>query len=313
MSDGFFAHRNRVGETVPLSLFPTGAVLLLCLFYTAPLQAQSVSGRVIDDFTNQPVATATVTLLNAQLATVGAASSSEGGFFQLRMPASGSYTLRVQRIGYEDHEGRAFEVAAGEHVEVELRLSPAGVRLDPLVVLARRAFEPGREGFARRRELGRGLFLDMITIAVAEPRVATDVFRGLEGVQVVGAVDGGLLRFSIGSMRGHRCLAVFLDHAADPIMIQRSPTAPRLEPGVGAMRGGLAGGGGSLRSEAPPEFAAWVYGSLDDLVDPSSLRGVEVFRDWTEVPDELRRGIRAQHLLHGGYCGIVLIWTEIGW
>ncbi|TVP46555.1 MAG: carboxypeptidase regulatory-like domain-containing protein [Gemmatimonadales bacterium] len=313
MSEKSIAHGNRVTKTVRLSLSLAGPGLLICLFCIAPLEAQSVSGRVLDDFTNRPVAAATVTLLNAELATVGAASSSEGGFFQLRMPAAGSYTLRVQRIGYEDHEGRAFEVAAGEHVEVELRLSPEGVHLDPLVVLARRSFEPGREGFARRRDLGRGLFLDMITIAVAEPRVTTDVFRGLEGVQVVGAVRGGLLHFQLGSMRGHRCLAVFLDHAADPIMIQRSPTAPRLEPGVGEIRGGIGGGGGALRSEAPPEFDGWVYGSLDQLVDPSSLRGVEVFRDWTEVPDELRSGLRARHLFQGGPCGVVLVWTEIGW
>lgn len=304
------SHEGMSSRSAVLDRLVFCGALLLCLFHAAPLQAQTISGRVVDDASDQPLAGAAVALLNAQRAVVSSTISSDSGFFQLRAAAAGRYTVRVQQVGYADHEGQALELAAGEYLEVEVRLSRQVVNLDPVVVVARRPFEPGREGFARRRELGRGLFLDMVSIAVAEPRVTTDVFRGLQGVQVVPVEDGGLLRFSLRSMRGRRCLAVFLDHAADPIMVQGPASAPRLNPGVGAVRGGIGGGEGVLRSPELSGSGVWPYGDLDDLVDPASLRGIEVFRAWNEVPQELRSGLRAPHLQG---CGVVLIWTATGW
>jgi hypothetical protein len=50
--------------------------------------------------------------------------------------------------------------------------------------------------------------------------------------------------------------------------------------------------------------------NVNDMVNPRSVRGVEIYPSIDEVPDEVRRGLRWQDV---DRCGIVWIWTAMGW
>lgn len=76
-------------------------VVLLSLTSVAfPLRAQLVRGQVVDSLTRQPLAGATITLLDEDDAAAMQTMADEAGLFQIRVAASGSYRFRVEYEGY---------------------------------------------------------------------------------------------------------------------------------------------------------------------------------------------------------------------
>ena len=136
--------------------------------------------------------------------------------------------------------GRPLLVEQDQHVSVEIRLSAQGIPLDPLVVTARRGFEPGRFGFARRRAQGKGVCLRRDSIGLREPGVATDAFHAVPGIVVRGT--------RVSSMYG--CLVVYADHVGVPVR------------------------------------------SINLQYDYDWIEGIEIYKKWDEVPDELKSGLR---------------------
>lgn len=108
-------------------------VIVLCTLIgvVTPLRAQttgSVTGRVIDAASQQPLVGATVTVAER-----GAITANDGRF-SITGVRPGSHTLRVTLIGYADGS-RSVDVVAGRSVSVEVGLTAEAVELAELLVV----------------------------------------------------------------------------------------------------------------------------------------------------------------------------------
>jgi hypothetical protein len=266
------------------------------------------------------VSFAEIALLAPDSAVVSRVLADSAGAFSL-VARPGEYRLRVQRIGYTTLVTERLVLRYSENVAVELRLSPRGIPLEPLVVMARGGLEPGRFGFARRCALGKGVCLNRDSIAARRPVVATDAFHGVPGLAVLEQVTcvDTTIRCDpvITSMRGGKCLAVYTDHTAKPYAYSLpfgsdDRTDPRAlgtrdvvrgylrKPHDTSILGRLAAGGAGLNV----------------VLDPKRFEGIEIYRSFGEIPQELRSGIRIGDLWPAGWhegCGIALVWTSAAW
>src|SRR5690606_23138580 len=121
------------------------ASLLLCVTAWADAAAQetgSISGRVTDAQTAQPISAAQVFIpaLNA-----GALTDQEGRYTVVNVPA-GSHTLTVQRIGYRNAEV-AVTVPAGGSARQDIQISEEALALNEIIVT-------GTPGGTQRRAIG---------------------------------------------------------------------------------------------------------------------------------------------------------------
>lgn len=135
-------------------------VVLLSLAAAEPLPAQSglLTGRVMDDETNQPIAGAQVAMLLEGRRQVAQALTDSTGAFTISVPRQGQYRLRASRLGYA--EATTPEVSVGgDRVEVLVRLRTGSVLLAPLEVVAtqrRTVIEPRLAEALARMERGMG-------------------------------------------------------------------------------------------------------------------------------------------------------------
>ncbi|WP_420127796.1 carboxypeptidase regulatory-like domain-containing protein [Longimicrobium sp.] len=98
------------------------AVLLAAAPHTA--QAQTLQGRAVDRETQQPVAGAEITLVDAQGESAGTARSGADGSFQVAGTAAGEYRLAARSPGYQVMLSSVVRLAEGEVLQVEARLTP---------------------------------------------------------------------------------------------------------------------------------------------------------------------------------------------
>jgi hypothetical protein len=190
---------------------------------------------------------------------------------------AGVVVLRVRGAGpYQVRAQRAgYDEAAvqvdagGRQVAAELRLARRPFVLDTLVVYGRQRNERGRQGFERRRSLGMGVFLDS---AVLEERSRGAIYTA----DVLRGVPGLRMRNPRGratvarSVRGWGCMVTLVD--------------------------------GHPRTVAPPR-------ELHHFVRPTDVIAVEVYREFSEVPEEFR--IHAHDGIYA--CGVIAYWTGARW
>lgn len=112
-------------------------IALLPLF-ALPAAAQTVRGELVDQQAAAPVAGAQVRLLDASGRVVASALTDEGGGFTLRAPSGGSYSLRVERVGYAVTRSPALVLSAGEELPYRLVANPEQVLLAGIVAQAER-------------------------------------------------------------------------------------------------------------------------------------------------------------------------------
>lgn len=105
-----------------------------------------VRGRVLDAKTGEPVSSATVSLIaNDSLALVTSWTDSVGRF-GLPVLDSGTFTVRVERLGYDAKVSDPVRLNRHDTVEVEFRLIPAPILLDSVLVSVRHAGRRLRAG-----------------------------------------------------------------------------------------------------------------------------------------------------------------------
>ncbi|HEX6940308.1 MAG TPA: TonB-dependent receptor, partial [Longimicrobiales bacterium] len=162
------------------------AAVLALLVNLGSVEAQAqepgrITGEVRAEATNQPLIGVQVSLEGTGY---GAVTNNIGRYLILDVPA-GSYTLRVELIGYGTVT-RSITVAPGQALNVDVTLRQRAIELESLVVT-------GTAGAARRRELGTSVAqIDAADFATAAVQTAEDVLQArAPGVTVID--DTGLV------------------------------------------------------------------------------------------------------------------------
>lgn len=268
---------------------------LLLVLVAAPLAAQQVRGRVVDEG-GQSVKAATVFLLDGEGRRVVGTHTDDEGAFQLRVPREGSYRLRAQRIGYGEALTDTMQVGGRVSLELTLQLSVRAVALAPLNITAQQHPRVPRlvsVGFYRRQEQGQGEFFEREDIERQRPVQMSALVRQVPGVLVMG---GGTFAGDVVMMRGSQCLpSVWLD-------------------------GRLARPGGRLEAESRSEWSSAMAEArlspfsrrevrvrhrtvaMDELITPHEVEAVEVYRGPAETP--------AIFAFTAASCGAVVVWTQ---
>lgn len=267
---------------------PALLVMLLLLVGSAPLGAQVVRGKVMDDRNGEVLGATEVVLVDAVGRSVARARTDARGEFSLSVPGEGSYRVRATRLGYRDFSTEVGQVGGHVSLTLQIRLPTGTVAIDPLVVTARQArFREaatevrGVEGFAARRRSARGVFLAREQIERHGPVRMTDVVRILPGVLPAPSASpsgGGDV-----VMRGSTCLpSVWIDGAL-------------VRPG--SYRHPAEWGGRTARVSTQ---ALWM--SLDELVSPGEVEALEVYRGAGEVPPAFAGSTPS--------CGALVVWRR---
>ncbi len=125
-------------------------LLCLALTLTVPgISAQQMGllrGRVLDADTQQPIATVSVSIVGPGGVTLVTGTTDANGRFRIPVLDSGGYTVRAERIGYKTAERGPMSLSPTDTVDVELRMSPAPVLLDSILVSVRKANRRLRRG-----------------------------------------------------------------------------------------------------------------------------------------------------------------------
>jgi hypothetical protein len=154
--------------------------LVLCVLAAPQLSAQSVTGRVVDAASGDPVPEARVqaTPTAETAARVSSAITDRGGHFRLSLEP-GTWDLVVERVGYETVHTTGLQVVVDEGVTLEIRLGPRPAALEPLVVTGRRRYAARTRPFYDRMAFnqGRGRFIDRQELERYPPAVPIDMWH----------------------------------------------------------------------------------------------------------------------------------------
>lgn len=120
-----------------LRLAVAGSLATVLALAAPSLEAQTVTGVVLDAETQQPVAGAELTLRSDGGRAVAQDETGEDGSFTLATRQAGTYTLEVNRLDYASPPSRRIALDR-EIVEVEVLLSRSPLELEPITVTERR-------------------------------------------------------------------------------------------------------------------------------------------------------------------------------
>lgn len=99
---------------------------LLALFAAAPhaAHAQTLHGRAVDRVTQQLVADAEITLVDAQGEAAATVRSGVDGTFRVSAAVAGDYRVAARKAGYQTMLSSVVQLAEGQLLQVEARLTP---------------------------------------------------------------------------------------------------------------------------------------------------------------------------------------------
>lgn len=240
----------------------------------------TVTGRITDGSTGQPISTVYVNVVGSNIAT----QANQEGVYQLRGVPVGSVNVRVLVVGYAE-ETRQVAVRAGETATLDFTLRPTAISLNPVVVTA--------TGEQRRIEVGNAIA--NVKAAEITERSAVSNFADLltaraAGVQVIpGTQTGAGVRFRI---RGNSSLSL----SNNPIFII---DGVRVEGTTGSMSVGVGGTTPARINDINPEeiesieivrgpSAATLYGTdaANGVIVIQTKRGVAGRPQWTYYTEQ---------------------------
>jgi hypothetical protein len=278
----------RSGGSTRLLLIAIAAALLA----TASAQAQTVvSGTVTDGVTDTGIASARVNLLRENGALIRTVYTDADGVFTFQLSSGGRHRLSADRAGYLRAVSPVFEVKADHETTVVLRLVVDAILLAPLEIVARSSASrnPTLSGFYARMQRGLiGHFLTREDIAQRGASHVADLVATAPGVRVQRARRGGGWMIYMGRAlpsAGGCPAQIFIDG----LLMNRRIANVQWDP---------AGNPVSVEQREDVDF------SLDEVVSPAILEGIEVYNGVAGVP--------AEFLNADSRCGVVLIWTRRG-
>lgn len=248
-------------------------------------RAQTViRGTLLDERTDEPISAGVISLLNDRMRIVMSAETDGDGGFELRAGDPGKYSMRSQRLGYRNTSSPPMELAAGDTMHVEFRISAEAVYLAPVTVTAtaRRWWEASEPvvmwSFYERRDLyermGMGRFLVREELEEYDGMTVTNMLQTIPGVRLA-VTDGGntaypTLRAQSGVLRP--CQP---DYYVDGVRI-------------------------AFRSPADDDFGPG--DTIDTVLNVDQLVGMEVYDGVAILPGEFG-GTTAN-------CGVIAFWTS---
>ena len=163
----------------------------LSIGWLAPveLDAQHLTGRVVDDATEQSVSGAAIRFGVGERIVAHVITDASGNF--RLSPPPGTYDIHVERLGYRAVVHPGVEIASTDTIHVLIRIGTDAIPLEPLTVVARGAVDARLErwGFYDRRESYTHRPADFLTRAEIEAKIPgrpTDIFHHLPRVRVTG-------------------------------------------------------------------------------------------------------------------------------
>ena len=152
--------------------------------------AQSLSGRVLNDASGNPLEGVHVVLTDTVGRNFGETFTNEMGAFRLVVPRAGSWVVAADLIGYGSIESDPVEVGADERVVLEVRMAVEAVAMEPVVVTSRVShMNADIQAFYDRVERGRmfglGRFVTREDIEREVPSEPSDLLRTMPGVRIV--------------------------------------------------------------------------------------------------------------------------------
>ena len=270
-----FGGFSGVSETIRLEVVEPFQLDLKVSFGQAAVRLEDedrpgrILGTVLDRESGGTIGAADVVVSGGR-----AAASDATGHFVFKDISPGEHSVTVRHLGYKPVE-ESIIVPANRTVEMRVELAAEPFELEPIVVTTVRDPRLEVQGFYERKQwsdrTGLGYFVTRDEIQRRNPQRITHVFSMIPGVRV--SCAGG-----IGSC--------FVE------MARTSPSAGCTQPNV------YLDGVKVLRDNQRTRE------SVDMLVLPHEVAGIEVYRGPSEVPAEYH-GADAR-------CGAVVIWTQGG-
>ncbi|MEP7381184.1 MAG: carboxypeptidase regulatory-like domain-containing protein [Gemmatimonadota bacterium] len=178
-------------------------------FSAARLQSGNavLTGRVVNA-AGAPVVGARIDVLG----TPGATLTKEDGKFSIPDLPSGTQSVVVRQIGFAPEE-RAVELSTRAPAEVSITMARPATMLNTVVVKADRDVGLEKVGFAQRKKMGGGYYMDGDAITQRAPNMLTDLFRTIPGLRVVPSGNG--IDYTVESARSvtGSCVKYYVDGA----------------------------------------------------------------------------------------------------
>jgi hypothetical protein len=251
------------------------AALLLA---AAPARAQLVRGTITDGLSGRPVLGATVQVLNPDRSLRTSATTEKDGSFSMA-PAPGLFVLRVERLGFATILSKPLEMSSTDTLNFEIHLPRAPIALESLDVVAK-PFDPS--GFYERQIWGWGKFIGPEEVKRMHATNVADLLTTTPGFVYVPAKGGPLTRME---NRGRYCAPTVY---VDGLLVAKGSSTPAAFQGGRGAREGV---------------------QLDELVPASQIHAVEIYQTGADAP---LRFHAAGGGGGGGDCGVVVLWTFVG-
>jgi hypothetical protein len=172
--------KNPLGSVLKVVVL-LGAVLA---WRPAGVEAQSVSGRLLDAESGRPIPTAAIALLRGDTVVASTTSNLEG-VFVLNAPRPGSYRIRAEHIAYQPSTGESMAIGENERLILDLRMSVAAIALEAVTVVAAPERRRGELGgfYDRQQRSPAGTFLTRADIEKTRASTTSQVLQ-YGGLQV---------------------------------------------------------------------------------------------------------------------------------
>jgi hypothetical protein len=221
--------------------------ILLLLAAPGIAEAQRARAEIIDS-AGVPIDEVLATLTDTAGVTIRTGRSDAGGVVHLLAPRPGTYRVSFARIGFNPYTTGGLVLREGETLVIEVRMQARPQALATMKVKARTRREFGREGWAERKALGKGVFLTGDEIRAE---------NALTVAEALGTVEGFQVRYrplpELSTLRGNRCLQYMVNSLLMPLVPDQHPSE-----------------------------------TLDRVLGADKVMGIEVYREYNEVPPVFR-------------------------
>ena len=261
-------------------------VVVSLLLGTSPVQAQTISGRLMEVESGLPVPLGLILLLTEAGDSVGRTLTDRDGRFSISSAEPGSFTLSASALGYRDTRVGVFELGVGGEMTIEFRVVADPIPIEELVVSFNRPILQHalvRNGFVERYALGFGRFITPYDIENSVARSTPDLFRGMQGVVVQGR-----------TLRGDRlggALGGFIHYTGDEILMRV---------GTGVCRPSIYLDGIRMANND--------LTSIDAIAPIYAIEAAEVYRRAAEIPVQYSASTSPE----SSACGVIVFWTKLG-